>query len=183
MHPFAPHYERKTRSDHGKKRPRDSNASSSSTTLNHPSLSHPLDDTIDENDEESFHSNSSSPSQNVSSSSKVEMKARGVKGDHLHLLKDVSAAYTPGILTSLAGVIRVGKITLMDVLADELIKLMELNHTRDALVGLPAVDGLSIEQRKQLTVAVELVANPFIISYDEPNLVLMLERLPWSCEQ
>ncbi|GKF47301.1 hypothetical protein Tco_0137103, partial [Tanacetum coccineum] len=66
---------------------------------------------------------------------------------------------------------------------DELIKLMELNHTRDALVGLPAVDGLSIEQRKQLTVAVELVANPFIISYDEPNLVLMLERLPWSCEQ
>ncbi|GJV31114.1 hypothetical protein Tco_1391514 [Tanacetum coccineum] len=57
--------------NHGKKRPRDSNASSSSTTLNHPSLSHPLDDTIDENDKESFHSNSSSPSQNVSSSSNV----------------------------------------------------------------------------------------------------------------
>ncbi|GJR84877.1 hypothetical protein Tco_0155662 [Tanacetum coccineum] len=53
MHPIAPHYERKTRLDHGKKRPRDSNASSSSTTLNHPSLSHPLDDTIDENDKES----------------------------------------------------------------------------------------------------------------------------------
>ncbi|GJZ34800.1 hypothetical protein Tco_0580617 [Tanacetum coccineum] len=69
MHPLAPHYERKTRSDHGKKRPRESNASSSSTTLNHPSSSRPLDDTIDENDEESFHSNSSSPSQNVSSSS------------------------------------------------------------------------------------------------------------------
>ncbi|GJW24941.1 hypothetical protein Tco_0038752 [Tanacetum coccineum] len=60
MHPLAPHYERKTRSDHGKKRPRDSNASSSSTTQNHPSSSHPLDDTIDVNDEESFHSNSSS---------------------------------------------------------------------------------------------------------------------------
>ncbi|GJZ03075.1 hypothetical protein Tco_0521036 [Tanacetum coccineum] len=28
MHPLAPHYERKTRSDHGKKRPRESNASS-----------------------------------------------------------------------------------------------------------------------------------------------------------
>ncbi|GKA45178.1 hypothetical protein Tco_0737974 [Tanacetum coccineum] len=54
LHPFAPHYERKARSDHSKKRPRDSNASSSSTTLNHPSLSRPLDDTIDENDEESF---------------------------------------------------------------------------------------------------------------------------------
>ncbi|GKA88393.1 hypothetical protein Tco_0810157 [Tanacetum coccineum] len=39
MHPLAPNYERKMRSDHGKKRPRDSNASSSSTTLNYPSLS------------------------------------------------------------------------------------------------------------------------------------------------
>ncbi|GJY35723.1 hypothetical protein Tco_0421101 [Tanacetum coccineum] len=71
MHSLAPHYERKTRSDHGKKRPRDSNASSSSTTQNHPSSSHPLDDIVDVNDEESFRSNSSSPSQNVSSSSNV----------------------------------------------------------------------------------------------------------------
>nr|GEU66217.1 retrovirus-related Pol polyprotein from transposon TNT 1-94 [Tanacetum cinerariifolium] len=53
MHPLAPHYERKTRSDHVKKRPRESNASSSSsTTLNHPSSSHPLDGTLDENDDE-----------------------------------------------------------------------------------------------------------------------------------
>ncbi|GJT49434.1 hypothetical protein Tco_0975591 [Tanacetum coccineum] len=50
MHPLTPHYERKTRSDHGKKRPHESNASSSSTTLNHPSSSRPLDDIIDEND-------------------------------------------------------------------------------------------------------------------------------------
>ncbi|GKD86877.1 hypothetical protein Tco_1358031 [Tanacetum coccineum] len=71
MHPFAPHYERKTRSDYGKKRPRESNASSSSTTLNHLSLSHPLDDTLVENDDESFHSNSLSQSQNISSSSNV----------------------------------------------------------------------------------------------------------------
>ncbi|GJX16876.1 hypothetical protein Tco_0217708 [Tanacetum coccineum] len=62
MHPLAPQYERKTRSDRGKKRPRESNASSSSTTLNHPSSSHLLDDTLDETDDESFHSNSSSPS-------------------------------------------------------------------------------------------------------------------------
>ncbi|GJT11948.1 hypothetical protein Tco_0858990 [Tanacetum coccineum] len=59
MHPLAPHYERKTRSDHGKKRPHESNASSSSTTLNHPSSSCLLDDIVDKNDEESFHSNSS----------------------------------------------------------------------------------------------------------------------------
>ncbi|GKD76740.1 hypothetical protein Tco_1339361 [Tanacetum coccineum] len=71
MHSFAPHYERKTRSNRSKKRPRESNASSSSTTLNHPSLSHLLDDTLDENDDESFHSNSSSPSQNISSLSNV----------------------------------------------------------------------------------------------------------------
>ncbi|GJY17865.1 hypothetical protein Tco_0389356 [Tanacetum coccineum] len=73
-HPLAPHYVRKTRSDHGKKRPRDSNASSSSTTLIYPSTSHPLDDIVDVNDEELFRSNSSSPSQNVSSSSNVVSK-------------------------------------------------------------------------------------------------------------
>ncbi|GJR54184.1 hypothetical protein Tco_1404705 [Tanacetum coccineum] len=71
MHPLAHHYERKTQLYHGKKRPHELNASSSSTTLNHPSLSHPLDDTIDVNDDESFHSNSSSLSSNVSSSSNV----------------------------------------------------------------------------------------------------------------
>nr|GEY31607.1 hypothetical protein [Tanacetum cinerariifolium] len=63
MHPLAPHYERKTRSDHGKKRPHKSNASFSSTTPNHPSSSLPLDAIIDENDKEPFHSNSSSLSQ------------------------------------------------------------------------------------------------------------------------
>nr|GEW69530.1 pentatricopeptide repeat-containing protein [Tanacetum cinerariifolium] len=35
MHPFTPHYEKKTRSNHGKKRPRESNASFTSTTQNH----------------------------------------------------------------------------------------------------------------------------------------------------
>ncbi|GJV45594.1 hypothetical protein Tco_1430130 [Tanacetum coccineum] len=65
-----------TRSDHGKKRPHDSNASSSSTTLNHPSSSRPLDDIVGENDEESFHYNSSSPSKNISSSSNVVSRVR-----------------------------------------------------------------------------------------------------------
>nr|GEU94681.1 hypothetical protein [Tanacetum cinerariifolium] len=76
MHPLAPHYERKTRSNRGKKRPHESNASSSSTTLNYPSSSHPLDDTLVENEDESFHSNSSSPSQNISLSSNVVSKVR-----------------------------------------------------------------------------------------------------------
>ncbi|GJR36565.1 hypothetical protein Tco_1212249 [Tanacetum coccineum] len=71
IHPLAPHYEQKTQADRGMKRPRESNASSSSTTQNQPSSSFPLDAIVDENDDESFHSNSSSPSQNVSSSSNI----------------------------------------------------------------------------------------------------------------
>ncbi|GJS29124.1 hypothetical protein Tco_0489744 [Tanacetum coccineum] len=71
IHPLAPHYERKTQADRGTKRPRESNASSSFTTQNHPSSSHPLDHMVEENDDESFHSNSSSPSQQVSSLSNV----------------------------------------------------------------------------------------------------------------
>nr|GEY23019.1 putative RNA-directed DNA polymerase, eukaryota, reverse transcriptase zinc-binding domain protein [Tanacetum cinerariifolium] len=38
MHPLAPHYERKTRADQGKKRPRESNASSSLIEAFHPFL-------------------------------------------------------------------------------------------------------------------------------------------------
>ncbi|GKA18704.1 hypothetical protein Tco_0698619 [Tanacetum coccineum] len=69
MHPLAPHYEQNTRADHGKKRPREPNVSSSSSTLNHPSLSHPLSDSTHENNDESSHSNPSSLPQNTSSSS------------------------------------------------------------------------------------------------------------------
>ncbi|GMH30152.1 hypothetical protein Nepgr_031995 [Nepenthes gracilis] len=52
---------------------------------------------------------------------------------------------------------------------EEIMELVELNPLRDALVGLPGVDGLSTEQRKRLTIAVELVANPSIIFMDEPT--------------
>ena len=38
--------------------------------------------------------------------------------------------------------------------------LVELLPLRDALVGVPGINGLSVEQRKRLTIAVELVANP-----------------------
>ena len=47
--------------------------------------------------------------------------------------------------------------------------LVELDNLKDAIVGLPGVTGLSTEQRKRLTIAVELVANPSIIFMDEPT--------------
>lgn len=167
----------------------------------------------------------------------AEMKSQGVEDDRLQLLRDVSGAFRPGVLTALVGVSGAGKTTLMDVLAgrktggytegsisisgypknqstfarvsgyceqndihspnvtvyesllysawlrlssdiktktrkmfvEEVMELVELNPIRNALVGLPGVDGLSTEQRKRLTIAVELVANPSIIFMDEPT--------------
>lgn len=167
----------------------------------------------------------------------AEMKKQGVEEDRLQLLRDVSGAFRPGVLTALVGVSGAGKTTLMDVLAgrktggyiegsisisgypknqatfarvsgyceqndihspnvtvyesvlysawlrlssdistqsrkmfvEEVMDLVELNPLRNALVGLPGIDGLSTEQRKRLTIAVELVANPSIIFMDEPT--------------
>ncbi|KAK3034466.1 hypothetical protein RJ639_033322 [Escallonia herrerae] len=167
----------------------------------------------------------------------AEMKSQGVEENRLQLLRNVSGAFRPGVLTALVGVSGAGKTTLMDVLAgrktggyiegnisisgypknqetfarvsgyceqndihsphvtvyesllysawlrlapdvkqetrqmfvEEVMDLVELNPLRDALVGLPGVDGLSTEQRKRLTIAVELVANPSIIFMDEPT--------------
>ncbi|AQK96511.1 ABC transporter G family member 36 [Zea mays] len=55
------------------------------------------------------------------------------------------------------------------IFIEEVMELVELKPLRNALVGLPGVNGLSTEQRKRLTIAVELVANPSIIFMDEPT--------------
>lgn len=52
---------------------------------------------------------------------------------------------------------------------EEVMRLVELDTLRHALVGLPGSTGLSTEQRKRLTIGVELVANPSIIFMDEPT--------------
>ncbi|XP_058226805.1 pleiotropic drug resistance protein 1-like [Rhododendron vialii] len=166
-----------------------------------------------------------------------EMKDQVAVEDKLMLLKGVSGAFRPGVLTALMGVSGAGKTTLMDVLAgrktggyvegnitisghpkkqetyarisgyceqtdihsphvtvfesllysawlrlppevnsetrkmfiEEVMELVELTPLSEALVGLPGVNGLSTEQRKRLTIAVELVANPSIIFMDEPT--------------
>ena len=46
-----------------------------------------------------------------------EMKSQGIEEDRLQLLRNVSGAFRPGVLTALVGVSGAGKTTLMDVLA------------------------------------------------------------------
>jgi energy-coupling factor transporter ATP-binding protein EcfA2/ABC-type multidrug transport system permease subunit len=52
---------------------------------------------------------------------------------------------------------------------EEVMELVELKTLQNALVGLAGSTGLSTEQRKRLTIAVELVANPSVIFMDEPT--------------
>ncbi|RWR96557.1 pleiotropic drug resistance protein 3-like protein isoform X1 [Cinnamomum micranthum f. kanehirae] len=52
---------------------------------------------------------------------------------------------------------------------NEVLETIELDEIKDTLVGIPGISGLSLEQRKRLTLAVELVANPSILFIDEPT--------------
>ncbi|GAU19334.1 hypothetical protein TSUD_336200 [Trifolium subterraneum] len=52
---------------------------------------------------------------------------------------------------------------------EEVMELVDLTPLRDTIVGLPGANGLSTQQRKRLTIAVELVANPSIIFMDQPT--------------
>jgi ATP-binding cassette subfamily G (WHITE) protein 2 (SNQ2) len=51
---------------------------------------------------------------------------------------------------------------------DHIVQLLELKDIQDAIVGSPGA-GLTIEQRKRLTLGVELVAKPKLLFLDEPT--------------
>ena len=51
----------------------------------------------------------------------------------------------------------------------QMMELVELTPLRRLLVGSPAETGLSVEQRKRLSIAVELISNPAIVLMDEPT--------------
>lgn len=50
---------------------------------------------------------------------------------------------------------------------DQTLDMLELTNVQDLQVGSDATGGLSFEQKKRLSIAVELVANPSILFLDE----------------
>ena len=52
---------------------------------------------------------------------------------------------------------------------DTVLKEVELDNITDALVGSAEEGGLSFEQKKRLSIAVELCASPSILFLDEPT--------------
>lgn len=65
----------------------------------------------------------------------------------------------------------------------QVVELMELGPLAGALVGSPGQSGLSVEQRKRLTIGVELCANPSVIFMDEPTSGIgsVLTLVGFSC--
>ncbi|GAA6004217.1 uncharacterized protein JCM10292_007295 [Rhodotorula paludigena] len=54
--------------------------------------------------------------------------------------------------------------------AEQVIELLELQDIADAIIGNPDIGGLGVEQRKRVTIGVELAADPdFLLFLDEPT--------------
>ena len=53
-----------------------------------------------------------------------------------------------------------------DKYVEEVIEVLEMKLYADAIVGVPG-EGLNVEQRKRLTIGVELAAKPKLLSINE----------------
>lgn len=62
--------------------------------------------------------------------------------------------------------------------ADNILQDVELTELADALIGSEDTQGLSFEQRKRLSIAVELAASPSIIFLDEVRIVPSVGSTP-----
>ena len=61
---------------------------------------------------------------------------------------------------------------------EEGIKLLDMQDFAEAVVGVPG-DGLNVEQRKRLTIGVELAAKPDLLLFlDEPTSGLSVPTFP-----
>ncbi|CAD6264947.1 unnamed protein product [Miscanthus lutarioriparius] len=64
-----------------------------------------------------------------------------------------------------------------DMFIEEVMSLVELTDLKNAMVGIPGATGLSAEQRKRLTIAVELVVSPSIIFMEQPPAWMLVLQL------
>ncbi|KAJ5581724.1 hypothetical protein N7535_000344 [Penicillium sp. DV-2018c] len=84
---------------------------------------------------------------------------------HLHTTTVREALRFSAILRQPAHVSHQEKLDYVE----EVIKLLEMEHYADAVVGVPG-EGLNVEQRKRLTIGVELAARPQLLLFlDEPT--------------
>jgi ABC-type multidrug transport system ATPase subunit len=60
-------------------------------------------------------------------------------------------------------------LRIKNAFAEEIMSTLELSPIADQIVGTLNGGGLSVEQRKRLTIAVELGANPSVLFLDEPT--------------
>ena len=64
---------------------------------------------------------------------------------------------------------------------DSVLIMLELTPLEDTLVGTESTGGMSFEQKKRVSIGVELAANPAILFLDEPTTGIDMCPLSLSC--